>query len=92
MKIYKNKIVIYGKSKYEKKKASKTISRADFIDDDWEYEDTLEGTYTGARTSYKKGKDNKEISIYIGLVSEKAKNARTLKISEQSDPARTTQG
>lgn len=85
MKIYKNKIVIYGKSKYEKKKASKTISRADFIDDDWEYEDTLEGTYTGARTSYKKGKDNKEISIYIGLVSEKAKNARTLKISEQSD-------
>lgn len=85
MKVYKSKIVIYGKSKYEGKKASKTITRADFINDGWEYEDTLEGTYTGARTSYKKGNDSKEISIYIGLVSEKAKNARTLKISEQSD-------
>ena len=36
MKIYKSKIVVYGKSKYESKKASKTISRADFINDDWE--------------------------------------------------------
>ena len=85
MKVYKKKIVIYGKSKYEKKKATTTIKRSDFIDDDWEYTDTLEGTYTGARTSYKKSDDSKEISIYIGLVDEKAKGARTLKISEQSD-------
>ncbi|MEF2753713.1 MAG: hypothetical protein U0N25_02215, partial [Agathobaculum butyriciproducens] len=62
-----------------------TIKRADFIGDDWDYTDTLEGTYTGARTSYKKGNDSKEISIYVGLVGEKAKGARTLKISEQSD-------
>lgn len=85
MKVYKNKIVIWGKSKYEGKKAAATIKRADFIGDDWDYTDTLEGTYTGARTSYKKGNDSKEISIYVGLVGEKAKGARTLKISEQSD-------
>lgn len=85
MKVYKSKIVIWGKSKYEGKKATATIKRADFIGDDWEYTDTLEGTYTGARTSYKKGNDSKEISIYVGLVGEKAKGARTLKISEQSD-------
>ena len=85
MKVYKNKIVIWGKSKYEGKKATATIKRADFIGDDWDYTDTLEGTYTGARTSYKKGNDSKEISIYVGLVGEKAKGARTLKISEQSD-------
>lgn len=85
MKVYKSKIVIWGKSKYEGKKATATIKRADFIGDDWDYTDTLEGTYTGARTSYKKGNDSKEISIYVGLVGEKAKGARTLKISEQSD-------
>ena len=50
-----NKIAIWGKSKYEGKKATATIKRADFIGDDWDYTDTLEGTYTGARTSYKKG-------------------------------------
>ena len=85
MKVYKSKIVIWGKSKYEGKKATATIKRTDFIGDDWDYTDTLEGTYTGARTSYKKGNDSKEISIYVGLVGEKAKGARTLKISEQSD-------
>ena len=85
MKVYKSKIVIWGKSKYEGKKATVTIKRADFIGDDWDYTDTLEGTYTGARTTYKKGNDSKEISIYVGLVGEKAKGARTLKISEQSD-------
>lgn len=85
MKIYNNKIVIYGKSQYEKKKAAATISRSDFISDGWEYVDTLEGTYTGARTSYKSGDDDKEISIYVGMVPEGAKGSRTLKVSEQSE-------
>ena len=51
MKVYKNIIVIWGKSKYEGKKATSTIMRADFICDDCDYTDTLEGTYTVARTS-----------------------------------------
>lgn len=85
MKVFRSKIIIFGKTKYEKKKPVTTISRDDFVDDEWDYTDTLEGTYTGGRMSYKSGKDNKEISTYIGFVKETAKKARTLKIDEQAD-------
>lgn len=84
MKIYRKKLVIYGKSKYEKKKATMTISRKDFVENDWNFNDTLEKTYTGARTSYKSGKDNKEINVYVGIKGENARGARTLRINVQS--------
>lgn len=85
MKVFREQIIIFDKGRYEKKKTVATIARADFVDDSWDFIDTLEGTYTGARISYKSGKDNKEISTYLGLVKEDAKNARTLKINEQAD-------
>lgn len=89
MKIYKSKLVLYGKNEYEAKKSVLTLKRTDFIDDDWEWTDTLEDTYTGGRCSYKsnnnkkKSKTNKEISVYIGD-GENAPGARTLKVSEQA--------
>lgn len=89
MKIYKTKIILYGKNEYEAKKSVLTLHRTDFINDDWDWTDTLEHTYTGGRCSYKsnnnksKSGTDKEISVYIGD-GENAAGARTLKVSEQA--------
>lgn len=85
MKVYNSKIVIYDQTAQEKKKAVTTLTRQSFVDDEWDYEDALEGTYTGARISYKSGKNNKEISVYLGLKKEKASGSRVLKINETAD-------
>lgn len=85
MKVYNSKIVIYDQTAQEKKKAVAKLTRASFVDDSWDYEDALEGTYTGARISYKSGKNNKEISVYLGLKKEKASGSRVLKINETAD-------
>lgn len=85
MKVYRSKIIIFDKGKYEKKNPVTKITRADFVDDDWDFKDTLVGTYTGARTSYKNGNNNKEISTFIGLIKENAKGSRVLRINEQSE-------
>nr|WP_325300163.1 hypothetical protein [uncultured Dysosmobacter sp.] len=85
MKAFRGQIIIFDKGKYEKKNPVTTIARADFVDDAWDFIDTLEGTYTGARISYKSGKNSKEINTYVGLVKENSKKARTLKVSEQAD-------
>lgn len=85
MKVFNNKIVIYDQTQQEKKAASATITRDSFIDDEWEYTDSIEGTYTGAMISYKSGEDNEEISVYLGLKAENAAGSRVLNITEVAD-------
>lgn len=85
MKVFNNKIVVYDQTQQEKKAASTTITRDSFIDDEWEYTDSIEGTYTGARISYKSGEDNEEISVYLGLKAENAAGSRVLNITEVAD-------
>ncbi|UVY00390.1 MAG: late control gene D protein [Bacteriophage sp.] len=86
MKVFRNKIIIFDKGRYEKKKAVATIHRNNFVDDDWDYSDTLEGTYTGCRITYKSAsKNQKALSAYVGLKKETAKGSRILRINEQCD-------
>lgn len=89
MKVFNDKIVIYDQTAQEKKSAKVTLSRTSFVDDDWEYTDALEGTYTGARISYKSGQDNKEISVYLGLKAEDANGSRVLNITETAEDQNT---
>lgn len=89
MKVFNDKIVIYDQTAQEKKSAKATLNRASFVDDDWEYTDALEGTYTGARISYKSGQDNKEISVYLGLKAENASGSRVLNITETAEDQNT---
>lgn len=89
MKVFNDKIIIYDQTAQEKKSAIATLSRASFVDDDWEYTDALEGTYTGARISYKSGQDNKEISVYLGLKAENASDSRVLNITETAEDQNT---
>ena len=83
MKIYRNKIVIWSRAKYERRKPIAYINRKMWVDDSWEFESSLEGVYTGCRITYKDTKDSKkDISTYVGVKDEHAKGARTLKLNE----------
>lgn len=85
VKIYKKSIVIYDQTAMEEKKPVKKLTREDFIDDKWEYEDSLAGVYTGARISYQPGEGGDEISVYVGQKDEEADDARVLYINESAD-------
>ena len=91
MKVFNSKIVIYDQTAQEKKKSVATLKRESFVDDNWDYEDALEGTYTGARISYKSGKNSKEISVFLGLKAEKASGNHTIRrnLAESEDMRRS---
>lgn len=90
MKVYKQKIVIFDIVRYEKKKATITISEKDMLS--WNANTTIEGTYTGVKFSYtnpvknvkgtkksKKGKKKKEVTkLMIG------KSGRLLYLNNQT--------
>lgn len=57
MKITSGSIVLYNKAAHELKNHSAKIDRKDMLD--WTYNNTLIGTYTGARFKYKAGKNKK---------------------------------
>ncbi len=80
MKIYRNRIVIYGIIKMEKKKAICKLGRTAFTD--ISFTDGIYGTYTGARVSYRPPDTDEDISIFIGLKEENAKGSRVLKVNE----------
>ena len=77
IKVYYGKIIIYSVETYEAKKAVKTFSINDF--EDWSYNTTLVGTYTGATIKYTRGDDDKELSLTVGG------GKRILNISEKVD-------
>ena len=91
LKVYNTTLVIFDPIAMEKKKAVATLTRKSFVNDEWEYTDALLGTYTGARISYKNpNKDSsntneKDISIYVGLIAENASGSRVLRINGTCD-------
>lgn len=64
LKIYYGKIVIYDKGVYEARKPVATLKRTDL--QDWSYNSTLVGTYTGAVIKYTSGEDDKEFTCKVG--------------------------
>ena len=80
MKIYKKKITIFDIKTIEEKGPVATLKMKDF-EEGVQFQDALTGTYTGARVSYKKDDDSKEITTYVGSEPEEGKKSRTLKIN-----------
>lgn len=64
IKVYFGKVIIYDIDRYESKKAVATYSINDF--QDWSYNTTLTGTYTGATIKYTKGDDDEELTLTVG--------------------------
>ena len=88
MKIYRNKIVLWDKGRYERRKPIAYISRRQWVDDDWKFESSLDGVYTGCLITYKDSKSSKkDLNVYVGLKAKNAKGARTLKINESCSSA-----
>lgn len=87
MKVYKSKIVIYDQTTQEKTSSIATLKPASFVDNDWTLIDSIYGTYTGARISYKSSTDDDEISVYLGLKKETASGARVLRLTETASSA-----
>ena len=86
MKIFRNRLIIYDKGRYEKHTSVATLEPKDFVDDDWDYESDIQGTYTGCRITYKttkKKKKKKSVSTYVGSTGENASGARTKKLNQQ---------
>lgn len=82
MKIYRQKIVIYDQSTLESKSAIATLNLKHFEEGGLQITDSIYGTYTGARVSYKPEDGKEEISVYVGLKKEDAKGSRVLKVNE----------
>lgn len=85
IKVYKKAIVIYDQTVMEGKKPVEKLTRESFIDDRWDYADSLVGVHTGARISYKPGDGGDEISVYVGKKDEDAKDTRVLHVNEVAD-------
>ncbi len=64
LKIYSGKIVIYDKGQFEGKKPVVTLKKADL--QEWSYNTTLVGTYTGAKIAYTSDEDDKEVKCVVG--------------------------
>lgn len=64
IKMYKGKLIIYSREKYEKKEAVGTITRGMLLD--FNFETNLCGTYTGAKIKYTSSSSDKETAIKVG--------------------------
>lgn len=86
MKVYNKSIAIFDAGRLEEKPPVATIGLRDWIGSDWDYTDTLEGTYTGAIAKYKAGDDStEEYDVKVGKANEEDPNHRILYINSKFD-------
>lgn len=84
IKIYDGEIVIFDKARYEAMEPMVVLKREDL--QDWSYNTTLVGTYTGVCITYTSGKDDKEMKCIIGggsrilNINEKVENLQEAQI------------
>ncbi len=83
IKIYCGRIVIYDKAEFEAKKPVAVIKKADL--QNWSYNTTITGTYTGASIKYTSGKDDEEIKCVVGS------GKRILNITEKAESLKEAQ-
>lgn len=76
VKIYRDRLIVYGIERYQKKPAVAQIPQED-CEGGWSYDSELEGSYTGGVLRYTDGQSNKEI-VYTYLPQSK----RVLEVSE----------
>lgn len=99
LKIYKKALVIFDKATYEKRGITAQFKETDL--EEWTWNSTLNGTYTGAKISYTQPKKKNTIEVLVGqeprvlILNEKADNEaealRTAKarVNEENEKAVT---
>ncbi len=82
MKIYNNRLVIYNEEAYEKKSPVATLDEKDMLS--WNYNTTLDGTYTGAELSYT-NPDGQTIKASVGTGERLYRITSTIKAFDKKD-------
>jgi len=77
LKIYKKALVIFDKVQYEGRGVTAKFKESDL--EDWTWNSTLNGTYTGAKISYTHPKKKETITVLVG------QEPRILTINEKAD-------
>lgn len=65
MKVYNQKLIIFDEETYEQQGKIFTIDEKDIIPP-WNFNSTMDGTYTGVRLTYTKPDTDKTISVLVG--------------------------
>ncbi len=65
LKIYNDKLVVFSEAAYEAKAAKATLTEAD-IEPGWEWNTTLDGTYTGVKYEYTNSEKDETITVEVG--------------------------
>lgn len=66
LKVYANRLWVYDREAYKKKKAVKTVSRSEIEPGSFQYSTTISGAFTGGYFSYTDPDTNVDISCSIG--------------------------
>lgn len=80
LKVYYGKLILYDKGRFEKKAPIATLTKADL--QEWSYNSTISGTYTGAKIKYTSGRNGKTLKCKVG------KGKRILNINEKAESLR----
>lgn len=80
MKVFYDRIIIFDETAYEARASVATLSERDFINN-WNFNTTLSGTYTGAKLSYSDPGTGKDHMVEVGI------GPRILKINKEADSA-----
>lgn len=78
LKIYKKDLVIFDKMAYEPRGTTADFTESDF-DGNWEWNSTLNGTYTGAAIAYTVPEKKQTINVIVGT------GPRILQINERAE-------
>lgn len=65
MKIFNDRLVVFDEAEYEAKKPVAVLTEADF-EDNWTWNTSLTGTYTGVKYQYKHTTKDKTFSVTVG--------------------------
>lgn len=84
LKVYYGKLILYDKSLFEKKAPVSILTKTDL--QEWSYNSTITGTYTGAKIKYTSGKSGRTLKCKVGKgkrilnINEKAENLREARL------------
>lgn len=80
LKVYRRKLVLYDRERYKGKPAVLTLARLGDVQD-WSFERSLDGSYTGGKITYTDPMTEKDVAYSIGV------QTRPLELNEKADNA-----
>lgn len=80
LKVYRRKLVLYDRERYKEKPAVLTLARLGDVQE-WSFERSLDGSYTGGKITYTDPMTEKDVTYTMGV------QTRPLELNEKADNA-----